>query len=611
MLTAKKSISEYIDKAVKRYSALFKLPSRKTLLVELFATCLLSGLLIAAALKFSLDYWMAFGLVLGTTLFVLTLVSDTLIGFTSLKTDPVFNLRRCSALSLYSLLFWLTLTLFGVVADLASPDIWFKFFILGFCVALALRLLVLSAVSFASVVKVAVFAILQPILYTVTVVYTVSVVGAFSLDSSLLVFFSISAAVTVIAVFVYMFSINRVGAEILGVGSFSLLKAFMASWTGNQNAPFERLFERFSQERNIQLAVLSFRNAQGVVKAIVIVPALHPGPFKNVGSSALPYAIQSTVESKLKGCVVLVPHGLSGHDLDLAAQTQNQIVLERVLGLSNISDFGIGATPFLRIKRNGASVSCQVFKGCALVALTLAPETMEDLPPELSASIVEAARKNGFSTAIAVDAHNSIQGPFKIDEAIQPLQEAASASLEKASTYRPSSFEIGVARVVPKEFGLQEGMGPGGIAALLVKVGNQTTAYITIDGNNIVSGLREKILRALSEVGVDEGEVFTTDTHEVNAVVLNARGYHPVGEVMDQESLVKYVKQAATDALANLERAEVAWCTETVAGVKVIGEKQIEAMCVLLDKSMKRAKKLAVSVFPIAGVILAALLLLV
>jgi len=605
-------MDEYIDKAVKRYSALFKLPSRKTLLMELLATCLLSGILIAATMKFSLYYWIALGLALGTTLFVLTLVSDVLIRFSSLKTDPIFNLRRCSALSLYSLLFWLVLTLVGVVVtNLSYTDVWFKFFMLGFCAALALRLLVLSAVSFAGSGKVTVFAILQPTLYAVTVVYTVSVVNAFRIDSSLLVFFFLSTAVTAIAVFVYIFSINRVGVKILGVGSFSVLKAFLATWTEDQNTPFERLFERFSQERNIELAVLLFRNAQGVSKACVIVPALHPGPFKNVGSSALPYAIQSAVENKLGQCAVLVPHGLSGHDLDLATQTQNQIVLERVLKLSDIASFGKVATPFLRIKRNGASVGCQVFNGCALVTLTLAPETMEDLPPQLNTLIVEAAKKNGFSTAVAVDAHNSIQGPFKIDEAIKPLEEAALASLEKASKHRLANFQIGVARVVPPEFSLQQGMGPGGIAALVVKVGDQTTAYITIDGNNMISGLREKILTALSEVGVSEGEVVTTDTHEVNAVVLNARGYHPVGEAIDQESLIRYVKQATMDALANLERAEVAWRTETVSGVKVIGERQIEAMCMLLEKSMKRAGKLAVSVFPIAGVILAALLLLI
>jgi len=610
-LTAtKNSMDEYIDKAVKRYASLFKLPSRKTLLMALLATCLFNGILTATTLKIPPYYWIATGLALGTILFVLTLVSDVLIRYSSLKTDPVFNLRRCSALSLYTLLPWTAFNLAGVVANLFYTDVWLRFFILGFCVALALRLLVLFAVSFAGAEKVTAFAFLQPVLYAISVVYTMFAVDAIQLGASFFTFFFFSAAVTVTAVFLYLFSINRVGVNILGVGSFSVLKAFMATWTEDQNAPFERLFERFSQERDIRLAILSFRNDKGMVKATMVVPAFHPGPFKNVGSSALPYAIQSTLESKL-GCIVSVPHGLSGHDLDLATQTQNQLVLESVLKLSDASDFGKKATPFLRIRRNGASAGCQVFSECALVTLTLAPETMEDLPPELDDLIVEAAKKSGFSNAIAVDAHNSIQGHFKIDDAIEPLREVAFIGLEQASKHRPTSFQVGVAKVVPKEFGLQDGMGPGGIAVLVVKVGDQTTAYITIDGNNMISGLREKILTALSEVGVDEGEVFTTDTHAVNAVVLNARGYHPVGEAMDQENLIKYVKQATADALANLERAEVAWRSETVSCVRVIGEKQIEAMCMLLDKSMKRAKKMALSVFPIAGVILTALLLLI
>jgi putative membrane protein len=605
-------MNQYIDKAVKRYAALFKLPSHRAVLVELLAICLINGILVATALKFSQYYWLAFALALGVTLFVLTLVSDLLVWSSSQKADPVFNLRRSSALSLYTLMIWLTVAIVGVVVDrLLLTDLWIRFFVLGLCAALALRLLVFLAVSFSNIVKIAVFASLQPILFTMAVVYTATIANALSLNLSLWVFLVISVAVTALAVSLYLFSINRVGVGILGVGSFSVLKAFMATWTEDQNAPFERLFERFSQERNVQLSILSFRNSKGAAKAIVIVPALHPGPFKNIGSSAIPRTIQKTVENKLESCVAMVPHGLSGHDLDLAGQSQNQLVLERVAKLSEISDFRTVATPFLRVKRNGASVGCQAFGGCAFVSLTLAPETMEDLPPELSALILDAAKKNKFLTAIAVDAHNSIQGPFNINRAIKPLQEAAVSALEKTSKQQETSFHVGAARTVPPEFSLGDGMGPGGIAALVVKVGDQTTAYITIDGNNMVKGLREKILAALSEIGINEGEVFTTDTHEVNAVVINARGYHPVGEAMDQELLIKYVSHVTADAVADLEPAQVAWGTETVSGVKVIGQKQIESMCILLDKSMRRAKRSAISVFPIAGAVLVALLLLV
>jgi putative membrane protein len=359
----------------------------------------------------------------------------------------------------------------------------------------------------------------------------------------------------------------------------------------------------------IQLSALLFRNDKRVVKAIMVVPAFHPGPFKNIGSSGLPYMIQNAVEDKLSTSITMVPHGLSGHNLDLATQADNQLVLEKTLKLIEASKFGATATPSLHVTGNGADVGCQIINGCALVTLTLAPETMEDLPPELNQAIISAAKKNRLSTAISVDAHNSINGPFNVDEAVKPLQEAAFASLEKSSRLKAADFQIGVAREVPKEFGLAEGLGPGGIVVLVVKTSEQTTAYVTIDGNNVIIGLRKKILDTLAEIGINEGEVFTTDTHAVNAIVMDARGYHPVGEAMNQDLLINYIKKAAKSAMENLEPAEGAWATDSVPNVKVIGERQIAAMSTLLEKGMKRARNLAVSIFPLAGVILAVLLL--
>jgi len=602
-------MNEYIDKTVKRYSAVFTLPSRRTLLIEVFAASLLSGILITMVLRSTQPYGLLLGVALGVTFFVLTVASDFVIHFSSLKTDPVFSFRRCSALSAYSLLGWTLLILAGTLANQFVPGLWFKFLVFGFCAALALRLLVFLAVSFASLAKIIIFAALQPVLYTACVIYTASIISAFSLDLSLLIFFAISIIVTVTAVSIYVYLIDRVGVAIMGVRSFSVLRAFTANWTEDLNAPFERLFERFSQKSEIQLSALSFRSSQGAVKAIMIVPAFHPGPFKNIGSSGLPYLIQKAVEDKFKGSMVMVPHGLSGHNLDLATQAENQLVLERTLKLTEVSDFGVGVTPFLHIKRNGASVGCQVFNGCALITLTLAPETMEDLPPDLNHLIVNAAKNQRLSSAIAVDAHNSINGPFRIDEAVKPLQEAALASVDQASKLKAVEFQVGVARETPKELGLKEGMGPGGITALAVKTGDQTTTYITIDSNNMITGLREKILATLVEAGISGGEVFTTDTHVVNAVVLNARGYHPIGEAIDHEILIGYIKKAAMNAVEDLEPAQVAWATDTVSKVRVIGEQQIAALSTLLDKAMKRATNLAVSVFPLAAAVLAALLL--
>lgn len=602
-------MNDYIEKAVKRYSSLFTLPSHSKLLALLFAVSLLNGIMVVAALHPLPQSSMAVGLALGTTLFVLIMATDFIIHFTSFQDDLIFNLRRCSALSLYSSTFWLVFVILGVVANAFVVGFWFKLFLLGFCIVLVLRLLVLWAVSFAGIGRVSIYAVLLPILCTVPVVFTASLMGEKVLNASVVLFFTFALAVTLSAVLLFVYSVNSVGVRILGVGSFSVLKAFLASWTEDLNEPFERFFERFGLERDIKVSTLAFR-AKGEIRALMVIPAFHPGPFKNVGSSNLPHTIQTSLENRLPRCVVAVPHGLSGHDLDLASQTQNQLVLSGVEKMTDFSGFGSVASPFVRVKRNGASVSCQRFTNCVLVTLTLAPETMEDLPPDLDSFIVSEAQRQGLSMAICVDAHNSIQGPFNVNAAINPLKEAVAICLEKVANHESEGFKVGAAKVVPKEYGLPEGMGPGGIVVTAIKTGNQTTAYVTIDGNNMISGLREKILSALSEVGVDDGEVFTTDSHAVNAVVLNARGYHPIGEAMDQETLIKHIKEAASNALANLEPAEASWRTENVSGVKVIGEKQIEAMCMLADKALQRAKKLAITIFPLAGVVLVALLLL-
>ena len=228
---------------------------------------------------------------------------------------------------------------------------------------------------------------------------------------------------------------------------------------------------------------------------------------------------------------------------------------------------------------------------------------MEDLPQELDSFIVKEAEKRGLS-ALVIDAHNSIEGPFNVNEAVVSLRKASVASLKKALDYEPSSFEVGAATIIPKEFTVKEGMGLGGISVIVTKVGDQKAAYVTIDGNNMISGLREKILSELGEIGIVDGEVLTTDTHAVCGVVLTARGYHPVGEAIDQPKLINYIRQAAVNALDNLEPAEASWRTEIIPNVNVIGEKQIEELCFVADRTAKQAKRLAVSLFSAASVLL-------
>jgi len=191
------------------------------------------------------------------------------------------------------------------------------------------------------------------------------------------------------------------------------------------------------------------------------------------------------------------------------------------------------------------------------------------------------------------------------------LKATAAKCLEQTASLKRLSFEVGAATVMPKGFSLQDGMGPGGITVIVVKVGEQKTAYVVVDGNNMVSGLREKILLTLKSMGISEGEVFTTDTHAVNAVILSKRGYHPIGEAIDHEKLIGYIKRATLVAVSDLEGAKAGARSITVPNVKVIGEKKLETLCLLTDRTLQKAKKTVIPIFATASLLLMLLLMFV
>ena len=152
-------------------------------------------------------------------------------------------------------------------------------------------------------------------------------------------------------------------------------------------------------------------------------------------------------------------------------------------------------------------------------------------------------------------------------------------------------------------------MGSGGITAIVVKVQEQKTAYVVIDGNNMVSGFREKILAALAGAGFGEGEVLTTDTHAVSAIVTGRRGYHPVGEAMDQDLLVRYILDVTKQADSKLEPSKAGCLQLVIPKVRAIGEARLKSMTTLVDKAIQKIKQTLIPVFGLEGLILILLLL--
>ena len=111
------------------------------------------------------------------------------------------------------------------------------------------------------------------------------------------------------------------------------------------------------------------------------------------------------------------------------------------------------ATPLVRARINEAKASCQIFGKCALFTLTVAPKSMEDLPSKLNSIILHEVEKQGLSSAVIIDAHNSIDGPLDAEKAIDSIKRAALKALEMALLQQTFSyFEVGAAKIIPEEY---------------------------------------------------------------------------------------------------------------------------------------------------------------
>ncbi len=604
-LAAENPLNRAMNDVVRRYSSLFKLPSYKSVLFLLASLCLMAGVLFASAL-YSMPEGLLVGSALGFILFSLTLAIDRAVSTLILGQDLIYNLRRTSALSVFCWIVWIFLISIGFVLSVLFGMLWqIRSCLLGFSAVVILRLIVFTSTSFKDYGRLWTASVLQPLIC----VFLFSVFGPVAGYSQTLSFIVLSLVAGSLSSSVFIGLLQRSGKQSLGIPSLRLFKAFLLNWIVDLNLPFEESLEALGEEQDIQISLIRFDESNP--KAIMVVPSVHPGPFKNIGSSLLPSMLKFSLEKELN-CVACVPHGLLGHEFDLASQLQNRRLVQGIIKSSLLEEsetWGAGATPCVRVGDGWATACCQVFSKCALLSLTLAPKTTEDLPQELGSFIQKEAERNGLTSCAIVNAHNSIDGPVPDEQALRSLRKVASECLERAASLRQLPFTIGACTVFPKEFSLKDGLGPGGITVISVEVGEQRTAYVVIDGNNMVSGLREKILAALQTIGVNEGEVFTTDTHAVNAVVMTRRGYHPVGELIDHERLIEYVKAASHEAMSNQTRVKAVCLNMIVPRIKVIGEKKLEALCILIETTIGRAKRAVVPIFAATGLLLLTFLL--
>lgn len=347
----------------------------------------------------------------------------------------------------------------------------------------------------------------------------------------------------------------------------------------------EAFFESFSEEVDVHIGMIAFKKGERI-KAILIVPCVHPGPFGSLGGSDLPIKL---VEGMRDVCGnILVAHGAATHDFDLSSSKENEKVLKRAKELLKDIQYSDDSSKFMRV-HDSMDVCAQMFGENALVLHTSSPNPTDDVDYSTGIALLDKVKGQDIKDSIFIDAHNCAKKGsgciYYGTEESHRLIELATSAVEKSKQGRTSGINAGYAQ--KGGFERVKGIGACGIQALVLETGGQKSAYVLFDGNNMVPGLREGIIKAVQGM-VDEVEVLTSDNHAVNATI---GGFNPVGLRMDESELIRISKELVGEALKDLEGVNVGFATGLVKGIQVFGHENIARLTSTINATMAILKK--------------------
>jgi putative membrane protein len=346
----------------------------------------------------------------------------------------------------------------------------------------------------------------------------------------------------------------------------------------------EDFFDTFSEEMDVHVGVVAFKGKDGI-KTLMVVPSVHPGPFGLLGGSDLPIKLSENLKNQSQD--VMVPHGSATHDLNLSRTKEKDKIVDGVKGLLKDIQYSESSSKFIRI-HDKMDVCAQVFGNGILLVHTSSPNPTDDVDISTGAAIRDKANLISGKETLFIDAHNCAEKGsgciyYGTPEA-NALVSLAERSANKANETIEEGIKVGYAQKTGYETEL--GIGKTGIQVLVTEIEDQKAAYILFDGNNMEMGLREKILKAVSNM-VDDAEVLTTDNHAVNATI---GGFNPVGLRMDDEKLIGDVKNLVMQAIEDLEDVKVGMHSGLVKKVRVFGHENVARLSSVVNSTMSIMK---------------------
>ena len=246
----------------------------------------------------------------------------------------------------------------------------------------------------------------------------------------------------------------------------------------------------------------------------------------------------------------------------------DKIIAEAKLLIDNLK-FTSGCTPFIRC-HDELDICAQMFGDSLLLVHTSAPNPTDDIDPAIGQMIICEMKKEGVQETVFVDAHNCLETGagciFLNTPKSYKILELSIKVAKLAMKKKTSPVKSGYAQ--RKDFDVKEDeIGPQGIQVLTVESDGKKNAYILFDGNNMVKGLREKIIEEINTM-IDDVEILTTDNHIVNVKI---GGYNPIGLKIDHNKLIQHTSDLVQKSIDDLEECSVGVKSGIVQDVRLFG----------------------------------------
>jgi putative membrane protein len=503
-----------------------------------------------------------------------------------LLTKPIVDLSGKPMTWNRSGLLALSCTVLSVIITLssfiASPVLLPFFYAFSLGITFGLRLLVLVAIADYRVTRMLIPAIVQS--------GTGIVSGAILFSTP---FFLYGLFVHLVAALVFIFLIwliERPLYRAFRIRGLSLINALLAHLTDGSKG-LEEFFREIGEEVYVPEATFFFRrpHKNGV---IFTVPNVHPGPMGEIGGGNLPKLLHDAFSEE-----VLVAHGCATHDFNLVSESEIGKIIDAVRrSRDSIQFFNLGSRA-RRVTMGSVNLLCQKLGDSLLLVGTRSPEKTEDIEYGIGTTIMAEGHQY-YPHVAFVDAHNCMS---EVSTAILPgtltateYLRASMKAMEECRRAPAFPIRIGSSHLrLP--FTREQGFGDLGLQVLVIEADGQRTAYVLLDGNNMAPGVREQLIDEILPL-VEDAEIMTTDSHVVNTL----SGNNPIGRHIPAEQIVPYIKQAVTDALADLAPAEVAAATAECERIVVLGSNRTAQLASTVNAMLVFIAPLSIAVLLLA-----------